>query len=201
MFIIGISGGTGSGKTTLVNQIVNQFPSTEICVISQDSYYRETTVLNYEERVKINFDDPKSIDFDLIINHLKKLKDGHPINQPIYSFVTHNRTKDFIKTFPKKVVIVEGILIFNNKELRDLFDIKIFVHTDTDERLIRRIRRDIKERGRTINEVLETYQNTLKPMHQKFVEPTKEYADFIIPNNKTNTVATKIVKTIITEHL
>ncbi len=201
MFIIGISGGTGSGKTTVVNQITNQLPTTEIFVISQDSYYKETSNLSYEERTRINFDNPKAIDFDLIIKHLKRLKEGHAIDQPVYSFITHNRTKDFIKTYPTKVVIVEGILIFNNKELLKLFDLKIFVDTDTDERLIRRIRRDITERGRTVSEVLDGYQNTLKPMHQKFVEPTKKHADFIIPNNKVNTVAIEIIKTIISERL
>lgn len=201
MFIIGISGGTGSGKTTVVNQIINQIPKTEICIISQDAYYKETSHLNHEERTKINFDNPKAIDFNLVVKHLKKLKEGHTINQPVYSFITHNRTKDFIKIAPTKVVIVEGILIFNNLELLKLFDLKIFVDTDTDERLIRRIRRDISERGRTVSDVLDCYQNTLKPMHQKFVAPTKKYADFIIPNNKVNTVAIDIIKTIISERL
>ncbi len=201
MLIIGIAGGTGSGKTTVVNKIVKELPSDEVCVISQDSYYKATDNLSYEERTKINFDHPRAIDFELIIKHLKKLKSGKTIDQPVYSFVTHNRTKDVVKTHPRKVVIVEGILIFNNEELRDLFDIKIFVHADTDERLIRRIRRDINERGRDINEVLSRYQDTLKPMHQQFIEPTKNFADIIIPNDRHNTVAIDIVRTVISNKL
>lgn len=201
MLILGIAGGTGSGKTTVVNQIIKQLPSDEVCVISQDSYYKETLNLSYEQRTKINFDHPRAIDFDLIVAHLKALKAGEIIEQPIYSFVTHNRTQDTIKTHPRKVVIVEGILIFNSEELRNLFDIKIFVHADTDERLIRRIRRDINERGRDVNEVLNRYQETLKPMHQQFIEPTKNFADIIIPNDKFNTVAVDIVRSVINERL
>jgi len=201
MLIIGIAGGTGSGKTTVVNQILNELPADEVCVISQDSYYNATTNLSYQERTKINFDHPKAIDFDLLVEHLKQLKNNKIIEQPVYSFVTHNRVKDTLITHPRKVVIVEGILIFNSKELRDLFDIKIFVHADADERLIRRVRRDIEERGRDINEVLSRYQNTLKPMHQQFIEPTKNYADIIIPNDRYNTVAVDIVRTVISNKL
>ncbi|MFD2529195.1 MULTISPECIES: uridine kinase [Polaribacter] len=201
MLIIGIAGGTGSGKTTVVNQIIKQLPTDEVCVISQDSYYNATDNLPYEERTKINFDHPRAIDFELIKKHLKALKSGKTINQPVYSFVTHNRTKDTIKTHPRKVVIVEGILIFNNKELRDLFDIKIFVHAETDERLIRRLKRDITERGRDMDEVLTRYQTTLKPMHQQFIEPTKNFADLIIPNDRFNNVAIDIVRTVINERL
>ncbi len=201
IFIIGIAGGTGSGKTTVVNQIINELPPDEVCVISQDSYYNATDNLTYDQRSKINFDHPRAIDFDLLVEHLKELKENKIIEQPVYSFVTHNRTKDTIKTHPRKVVIVEGILIFNNKELRDLCDIKIFVHADADERLIRRVKRDITERGRDINEVLTRYQDTLKPMHQEFIEPTKNYADIIIPNDRYNTVAIDIVRTVISERL
>jgi len=201
MLIIGIAGGTGSGKTTVVDQILNQLSADEICVISQDSYYKQTDNLSYEQRTKINFDHPKAIDFDLLVKHLKELKKGNVIEQPVYSFVTHNRLKDTLKTHPRKVIIVEGILIFNNLELRDMFDIKIFVHADADERLIRRLRRDIKERGRDLDEVLNRYQDTLKPMHQQFIEPTKNYADIIIPNDKQNTVAIDIVKTVINQKL
>jgi len=201
MLIIGIAGGTGSGKTTVVNQIIKQLPTDEVCVISQDSYYNQTVNLTYDERTKINFDHPRAIDFDLIVKHLKKLKSGKTIEQPVYSFVTHNRTTDTVKTHPRKVVIVEGILIFNNEALRDLFDIKIFVHADTDERLVRRVRRDITERGRDIDEVLNRYQDTLKPMHLQFIEPTKNFADIIIPNNKHNTVAIDVVRTVINDRL
>jgi len=201
MLILGIGGGTGCGKTTVVNQILEQLPEGEVGVISQDSYYKDTTHLSYDERVKINFDHPRSIDFELLEEHLRELRKGNIIEQPIYSFVKHNRTGDTIKTHPRKVMIVEGILILTNKELRDMFDIKIYVHADSDERLIRRLKRDIAERGRSIEEVLSRYQSTLKPMHQQFIEPMKEYADIIIPNNKYNTVAIDIVKTIINERL
>ncbi|MBL4746869.1 MAG: uridine kinase [Flavobacteriaceae bacterium] len=201
MLIIGIAGGTGSGKTTVVKQILSQLPKDEVCVISQDSYYQATDGMSYDERTQINFDHPNAIDFDLLVNDLKKLKKGETIEQPIYSFVTHNRIKDTLTTPPKKVLIVEGILIFNSKELRDLFDIKVFVHADADERLIRRVKRDIQERGRDINEVLKRYQDTLKPMHQTFIEPTKNYADIIIPNDRYNTVAIDIVRTVISDKL
>lgn len=201
MLIIGIGGGTGCGKTTVVNQIIKELPDSDVGVISQDSYYQDTSNLSYEERVKINFDHPRSIDFDLLVAHLKSLKEGKTIEQPVYSFVQHNRTGDTIVTHPRKVMIVEGILILTNRELRKMFDIKIFVHADSDERLIRRLKRDIAERGRDLNEVLNRYQSTLKPMHQQFIEPMKEYADLIIPNNKYNTVAIDVVKTIINERL
>ncbi|WP_431158538.1 uridine kinase [Winogradskyella poriferorum] len=201
MLIIGIAGGTGCGKTTVVDTLLKELPAGEVGVISQDSYYKDTSHLSYDERVKINFDHPRSIDFDLLVDHLKQLKAGKPIEQPVYSFVKHNRTGDTIKTLPRKVIIVEGILILTNPEIRDLFDIKIFVHADSDERLIRRLKRDISERGRDIDEVLTRYQTTLKPMHEQFIEPMKEYADIIIPNNKYNTVAVDIVKTIINEKL
>lgn len=201
MLIIGIAGGTGCGKTTVVNTILKELPEGEVGVISQDSYYKDTSHLSYDERVKINFDHPRSIDFELLEKHLKELKKGNSIDQPVYSFVKHNRTGDTINTKPRKVMIVEGILILSHAEIRDLFDIKIYVHADSDERLIRRLKRDITERGRDINEVLTRYQTTLKPMHQQFIEPMKEYADLIIPNNKYNTVAVNIVKTIINERL
>ena len=201
MLIIGIGGGTGSGKTTVVYQILSEFPAGEVEVISQDSYYKDTSHLSFEERCKINFDHPKSIDFELLESHLKALKKGENINQPVYSFKTHNRTGETTITKPKKVVIVEGILILSNTELRSLFDIKIFVHADSDERLMRRLKRDIAERGRDLDEVLERYQTTLKPMHQQFIEPMKAFADIIIPNNHYNTVAVNVVKSIINEQL
>lgn len=201
MLIIGIAGGTGSGKTTVVQQIMNELPDTEVGIISQDSYYKATDNLSFDERTLINFDHPRSIDFELLVEHLKDLKEGHTIEQPIYSFVKHNRTKDFVITHPRKVMIVEGILILANPQLRDLFDIKVFVHADSDERLIRRLKRDIAERGRDMVEVLGRYQNTLKPMHDQFIEPSKAFADIIIPNDTYNTVAIDIVRTVINQKI
>jgi uridine kinase len=199
--IIVFGGGTGSVKTTVVNQILSEFPEGEVQVISQDSYYKDTSHLTFEERCKINFDHPKSIDFELLQSHLQALKNGEHVNQPVYSFKTHNRTGETTITEPKKVVIVEGILILSDTELRSLFDIKIFVHADSDERLMRRLKRDIAERGRDLDEVLERYQTTLKPMHQQFIEPMKAFADIIIPNNHYNTVAVDVMKSIINEQL
>ncbi len=201
MLIIGIAGGTGCGKTTVVNQIINELPEGEVGVIPQDSYYNDLSHLSYAERVNINFDHPKAIDFELLAKHLADLKAGKPIQQPVYSFPEHNRTKDTLLTHPRKVMIVEGILIMTNPKIREMFDIKIFVHADSDERLIRRLKRDINERGRDLNEVLDRYQTTLKPMHDQFIEPTKEFADIIIPNNRYNTVAVDIVRSIINEKL
>ena len=201
MLIIGIAGGTGSGKTTVVHQIMNELPDAEVGIISQDSYYKENKNMSYEERSNINFDHPRAIDFELLVTHLKELKRGNIINQPVYSFIKHNRTDDTIVTHPRKVMIVEGILIFTNPELRDLFDIKVFVHADSDERLIRRLRRDISERGRDMEEVLSRYQHTLKPRHEQFIEPTKAYADIIIPNDKFNTVAIDVVRAVINQRI
>ena len=201
MLIIGIAGGTGSGKTTVVHQIMNELPQTEVGIISQDSYYKENKGLSFEERALINFDHPRAIDFDLLVSHLKDLKEGKTIEQPVYSFVTHNRTDDTVITHQRKVMIVEGILILANPELREMFDVKIFVHADSDERLIRRLKRDIAERGRDMEEVLNRYQNTLKPMHQQFIEPTKAFADIIIPNDKYNTVAIDVVRAVINQRI
>lgn len=197
MLIIGIAGGTGSGKTTVVDQIVKELPADEVCIISQDSYYHDTSHLSIEDRKKINFDHPKAIDFDLLVSHLQVLRDGNSFEQPVYSFVEHNRTGETILTFPRKVIIVEGILILSHPDIREMFDIKIFVHADSDERLIRRLKRDIATRGRDLEEVLHRYQTTLKPMHQQFIEPTKEFADIIIPTNKYNTVAVDVIRSII----
>lgn len=201
MLIIGIAGGTGCGKTTVVNQIINELPDNEVGVISQDSYYNDLSHLSYDERAEINFDHPRAIDFELLAEHLSELRIGNSIEQPVYSFAKHNRTGYTLLTHPRKVMIVEGILILTNPAIRSMFDIKIFVHADSDERLIRRLKRDINERGRELEEILHRYQTTLKPMHNQFIEPTKEYADIIIPNNKYNTVAVDIVRTIINEKL
>ncbi len=201
MLIIGIAGGTGSGKTTVVQQIVAELPEEEVCIISQDSYYKDLSHLSYAERVKINFDHPNSIDFDLLVAHLEELRRDSSFEQPVYSFVEHNRTGETVTTYPRQVVIVEGILILTHPEIRKLFDIKIYVHADSDERLIRRLKRDIAERGRDLEEVLGRYQTTLKPMHQQFIEPTKEYADIIIPTNRHNTVAVNVIRSIINQKL
>lgn len=201
MLIIGIAGGTGSGKTTVVNQIVEELPEAQLAVITQDSYYKDTSNLSFEQRVKINFDHPNSIDFPLLIEHIKLLKLGHTIDQPVYSFKEHNRTGATLKIVPMPVIIVEGILVLSQLELRELFDIKIFVDTDSDERLIRRLKRDICERGRDLGEVLDRYQTTLKPMHQQFIEPSKAHADLIIPTHRYNSVAVDVVKTIISQRL
>ncbi|MDV6167847.1 uridine kinase [Flavobacterium sp. DG1-102-2] len=201
MLIIGIAGGTGSGKTTVVQQIMNELPSEEVGIISQDSYYRQTSGLTYEDRAKINFDHPNAIDFELLTAHLAELKAGNNVEQPVYSFITHNRTSDTVITHPRKVMIVEGILILSDAKLRDMFDIKIFVYADPDERLIRRLKRDIAERGRDMEEVLNRYQNTLKPMHEQFIEPTKAHADIIIPHDRYNTVAIDVVRAVIHQKL
>jgi len=201
MLIIGIAGGTGCGKTTVVNQIINELPNEEIGVISQDSYYNDLSQLSLEERRKTNFDHPNSIDFKLLEEHLLALRNGESIEQPVYSFLECNRTKKTIPTHPRKVMIVEGILIMTHSKIRDMCDIKIFVHADTDERLIRRLKRDVNERGWNLDETLDKYQTIIKPMHDQFIEPTKEYADIIIPNNKYNTVAVEIVRSIINEKL
>lgn len=201
MLTIGIAGGTGSGKTTVVNQILEELKYEGIEVIRQDSYYKDTTHLSHEERTKINFDHPQSIDFDLLVSHLKELKKGNPIEQPIYSFKKHNRTGKTVRIKPQKVMLIEGILVLAHPEIRKLFDIKVFVQTDSDERLIRRLKRDIKERGRNFEEVLNRYQTTLKPMHRQFIEPTKEFADIIIPYNFYNHVAVDMLQTIIRDRV
>lgn len=201
MLIIGIAGGTGCGKTTVVKQIVEELPEGEVVVISQDSYYNDLSFLTKEERAKVNFDHPNSIDFDLLIHHLEDLRQGKPIERPVYSFVEETRLEETETVYPKKVVIVEGILVLSNPELRKLFDIKIFVHADSDERLIRRLQRDIRERGHDLEKALYRYQTAVRPMHNEFIEPSKEFADIIIPNNHYNTVAVDIVRTIINQKL
>jgi len=201
MLIIGIAGGTGCGKTTVVNQIVEELPKGEVVVISQDSYYHDLSHFTKEQRGEVNFDHPNSIDFALLIAQVKQLKSGQPIEIPIYSFVEETRLEGTVRTEPKKVVIVEGILVLSNPKLRELFDMKIYVHADSDERLIRRLQRDIKERGHDLEKVLHRYQTAVKPMHNEFIEPSKEFADIIIPNNHYNTVAVDMVRSIINQRL
>lgn len=184
MLTIGVYGGTGSGKTTIVEKIVSEFPSSDIQVISQDSYYKDNSDLSFEERCGLNFDHPDAIDFELLYQHVLALKNGETIHQPVYSFQTHNRTAETISISPKKILIIEGILILNYPKLRSFFDLKVFVDARSDMRMERRVSRDISERGRTPEEVLKRYMETLKPMHQQFIEPMKIHADFIIENHK-----------------
>lgn len=184
MITIGVYGGTGSGKTTIVSQIVSEFPTSEIQVISQDSYYKDTSHLTFEERCALNFDHPDAIDFPLLYQHVNSLKNGDNIEQPVYSFETHNRTKETVTVVPKKILIIEGILILNYPKLRSLFDLKIFIDADSDMRMERRVSRDISERGRTPEEVLNRYLNTLKPMHKQFIEPMKVHADITLENHQ-----------------
>ena len=199
--LIGIAGGTGSGKTTVVNQIVNELPTNIVGVISQDSYYKDLLHMTKEERNNVNFDHPNAIDFSLLIAHLKQLKENKAIQKPSYSFVDETRLEETVLIEPRKVIILEGILVLSNPKIRELLDIKIFVQADSDERLMRRLQRDIKERDHTIEKVLHRYRTAVKPMHNQFIEPSKEFADIIIPNNNYNTVAINVVKTIINEKL
>lgn len=191
--IIGIAGGSGSGKTTFAQNLKKDF-SDEIVVLSHDFYYKNHEELTFEERKKLNFDHPNAFDTDMLVEHLKKLKAGKSIEHPVYSFVRHNREDFTVKIEPKKIIIVEGILIFENKELRDMMDIKIFVDTDADIRFIRRLVRDVNERGRTIESIIEQYCSTVKPMHEQFVEYSKKYADIIVPEGGNNKVALAMVK-------
>ena len=201
MLIVGIAGGTGSGKTTVVRKIVESLPKESVAVIPQDSYYKDSGNLPLEERQKINFDHPNSIEFELLIEHLQKLKTGTAINQPIYSYITCTRAKETILVEPKDVIIVEGILILSNPDLRKELDVKVFVDADADDRLMRVIKRDIVERGRNVDTVLKRYSETVKPMHEQFIEPTKKYADLIVPEGGNNQVAIDILVSIIEKNI
>lgn len=202
MLIIGIAGGTGSGKTTVVRNILKHLNTENVLVVSQDNYYKDHNDLSFDEREKINFDHPRSIDFELLTHHVRNLKNGEIVEQPVYSFITHSRTDETMITHPKNVIIVEGILVLTDPNLRELFDLKIFVHADSDERLIRRIQRDISERGRDLEEVLNRYRTTLKPMHEQFIEPSKNHADIIVPNmKKKNEAAIRLLSTLIKDKL
>ena len=189
MLIIGIAGGSGSGKTTVVNKIVNALPEKTVAVVPQDAYYYDNGHLTQEEKLKINFDHPNSIEWDLLIDQIDQLKSGRTIQMPMYNYVTCARADETITVEPKTVVIVEGILILGNEELRKRMDIKLFVSTDNDDRLIRIMRRDIVERGRSYNDVLKHYETYVKPMHEQFIEPSKLFADVIIPLGGENQVA------------
>ncbi len=201
MLIVGIAGGTGSGKTTVVRKIIENLPKGEVAVLSQDSYYRDNSHLPLEERQEINFDHPQALEFELLVKHLKNLKKGESIPEPIYSYLTCTRSEETNTVHPREVIIVEGILIFTNPELRKLLDIKIFVYADADDRLERVIKRDIIERGRSVDKVLERYQKSVKPMHLQFIEPSMRYADLIIPEGGHNKVGIDVLCSIIEKNL
>ena len=194
--IVGIAGGTASGKTTIVRKIKETFGD-DIVVINHDSYYKAHDDLSYEDRSRLNYDHPESFDTDLMIEDVQKLRNNQEIDMPVYDYTIHNRSDATVHVVPKRVIILEGILILENKQLRDLMDIKVFVDTDADERLMRRIRRDMVERARSIESILVQYRETVKPMHEQFVEPSKKYADIIIPRGGENTTGIGILR----EHL
>ena len=202
VIVIGVSGGSASGKTTVANRIKDEFKDS-VELLSHDFYYLPHDELPLEERAKLNYDHPNAFDTERFIHDIKQLKQSIPIERPVYSYVVHNRLPETVKVNPAKVIIVEGFMIFENAELRDLMDIKVFVDTDADERLIRRIIRDVNERGRSLESVMDQYTNTVKPMHELFVEPFKKYADLIIPRGGLNNVATDMlihrIKAILTE--
>jgi uridine kinase len=201
MLIVGIAGGTGSGKTTVVKKVMDRFPNEEVIVIPQDAYYRDNGQIPLEERQKINFDHPDSLEFSLLIGHLQKLKTGQSIEMPIYSYLTCLRSKETITVKPARVVLVEGILILTDIGLRKMLDIKVFVDADADDRLGRVIKRDIVERGRSVLMVLERYHDTVKPSHLQFIEPSKRYADIIIPGGGENQIGIEVLISIIEKHL
>lgn len=193
--MIGIAGGTGSGKSTFTNRLKDYFGD-DVTVIYHDNYYRQLDDMTYEERTKVNYDHPSALETELLVEHLKKLKEGESIECPIYDFTQHNRSNKSYTIHPSKIFLIEGILIFSDEQLRDLFDIKIFVEADADERILRRVVRDVKERGRDIDNIMEQYLTTVKPMHYLYVEPTKTTADIII-NSGMNDVAFDIMRTTI----
>jgi len=197
MLIIGIAGGSGSGKSTVVKKIVKRLPKDSVSVIYQDSYYKDNGHLDPEERSKINFDHPSAIEFNLLVKHLDMLREGKTVQMPIYSYLTCARAKETIPVFPREVVIVEGILILANPRMRERMDIKIFVDADADDRLMRVIRRDIEERGRSFIDVLEHYERFVKPMHLQFIEPSKRYAELIVPQGGENHVAIDVITSMI----
>lgn len=201
MLIIGICGGTGSGKTTVVNKILDILPENHVVILSQDSYYKDNSNISIEERKHINFDHPNSIEFDLLYNHINELKNGHSIEKPIYSYITCTRSSETIHVESKEVILVEGILLFSDERIRNICNIKVFVDAPADERLLRVIKRDIIERGRSVEQTLERYTESVKPMHEQFIEPTKRFADIIIPLGGENTVAINILASTIRQKL
>ncbi len=201
MIFIGIAGGSGSGKTTVVKKILESLPHSSVSILSQDAYYKDNGHLSEEERAKINFDHPDSVEFTLLVEHMNQLKKGNTVNMPIYSYITCSRNPETIPVSPKRVIIVEGILILTNKELRDKLDIKVFVDADSDDRLIRIIRRDIEERGRNFSQVLDHYEKWVKPMYHTFIEPSKRFADIIVPQGGMNVVAIDILSQCINQKL
>ena len=200
ILVIGIAGGTGSGKTTLMKNLIARFQG-DVTVLSHDNYYKRHDELAYEERCKLNYDEPAALETDLMVRHLDALRRGEAIECPVYDFSQHNRSDRTTTIVPKKVIIVEGILIFENEDLRNLMDIRIFVDTDADVRLCRRIARDVGERGRTLESVLDQYQTTVKPMHEKYVEPSKKYANLVVPEGGQNYVALDMILSRIQRHL
>ncbi len=200
ILVIGIAGGSGSGKSTLVKNLIAEFPDM-VTVLSHDNYYRRHDELTYEQRTHLNYDEPGSLETDLMARHLEILRHGGCIECPVYDFTIHNRLDATIPVVPEKVIIVEGILIFENRQLRDLMDIRVFVDADADVRLCRRILRDVQQRGRTLESVLEQYQQTVKPMHEQYVEPSKKFADIIVPGGGQNMVALEMLIGRIGRHL
>jgi uridine kinase len=201
MLVVGIAGGTGSGKTTVVNRILERLPEDKVAILPQDAYYKDNSRLRLEDRQEVNYDHPDAVEFSLLIEHLMRLKAGETVQRPIYSYLTCTRSVETIPIEPKQVTILEGILILTRGELRELIDIKVFVDADADDRLSRVVSRDTQERGRSVNKVLERYDKTVKPMHLQFIEPSKRYADIIVPQGGNNLVAIDILTTIIMERL
>ena len=200
ILVIGIAGGSGSGKTTLLKNIIQSF-GPAITVLSHDNYYKRHDEMTYEERCKLNYDEPAALETDLMVRQLEQLRRGQEILCPVYDFTVHNRSDETVLIKPERVIIVEGILIFETKELRDLMDIKIFVDADADVRICRRIKRDVNKRGRSVESVITQYQETVKPMHEKYVEPSKKYADIVVPEGGKNLVALAMIQGYISRYL
>lgn len=201
MLIIGICGGTGSGKTTVVNKILEILPADHVVILSQDSYYKDNSHIPVDERKFINFDHPDSIEFDLLLDHINQLKNGDSVQKPIYSYITCTRDSKTIPVQSKEVILIEGILLFSDERIRNICNVKVFVDAPPDERLLRVIKRDTIERGRNIEQTLERYLETVRPMHEQFIEPTKRYADIIVPVGGENMVAINILASTIRQKL